>query len=112
MDCFASLAMTTSVPRAPRNDGLYFFTSGQREAFQRLERFVAGNGREQACNRPSGPLDSAGFLTSNRYMSCTMRPSSRMRPFLAKKFVDRRLLHDLDDGRRASVVPAAFTAFK
>ena len=31
------------------------------------------------------PFDSAGDFTCTRYTSCTMRPSSRILPFFAKK---------------------------
>ncbi|MNT35825.1 hypothetical protein D3C72_1718700 [compost metagenome] len=56
-------------------------------------------------------MDSDGFFTSNRYMSWTMRPSSRMRPLAAKKS-----LMGMDFicfiTAAGSSVPAACTAFR
>src|SRR5262245_13191685 len=58
-----------------------------------------------------GPFDSAGDLSSIRYMSCTMRPSSRICPFLAKKSLTG-VAFILATTVFASSVPVASTALR
>src|SRR5262245_39402074 len=57
------------------------------------------------------PFDSAGVLSCIRYMSCTMRPSLRIRPSLAKKSLTG-VAFILATTVFASSVPVASTALR
>ncbi|MNL83461.1 hypothetical protein D3C87_2111150 [compost metagenome] len=56
-------------------------------------------------------MDSSGFFTWNRYMSRTTRPSTRSLPFVVMKSL-MGMSRILAMTASASLVPAAFTAFR
>ena len=61
--------------------------------------------------RSHSPLDSDGFLTSIRYMSCTIRPSALILPLTAKKSLIS-MDFNLAMTASGSSVPAALMALR
>ena len=62
----------------------HFLTSGHRDLSSAWKASLPGT-VATSLYRSHGPCNSLGFFTSKRYMSWTIRPSSRILPFLAKK---------------------------
>src|SRR5262249_49051433 len=62
----------------------YFLISGQPPSCSGRKAWSPGTVASNLYTSQD-PFDSAGDLSCIRYISCTMRPSSRIRPFLAKK---------------------------
>ena len=69
--------------RSPRRgDDVRASAADQRAAafLERTERLRRPGWWRGACSSPTAPFDSAGFFTSNRYMSWILRPSARIVP--------------------------------
>ena len=77
----------------------HFFTSGQRDSFQRLERLVAGNGREQLVVVPAA-FGFRRLLDLEQIHVVHHAAVLADLAVLGEHVVDRRVLHDLHDGRR------------